>query len=73
MSKAKEGCAWVTVQGHLNIVAVAVIAKVTCIIVTENSNISIDAIAKASEENIPIFTTCLSSYEVAKLLASQGL
>lgn len=73
MSKAKKGCAWVTIHGHLNIVAVAVIVDVACIIVAENSNVSLDTIDTAKKENIPIFTTCLNSYEVAKILASKGL
>lgn len=68
MGKAKEGCAWVTIQGHLNIVAVASLVGVACIIVTEGFEVEADTILKAKEEGIAILTTSLSSYQiVAKL------
>ena len=32
MSKAKKGNAWITVHTHVNVVAVALLAEVSCII-----------------------------------------
>lgn len=73
MGKAKEGCAWMTIQSHFNIVAVASLVGVACIIVTEGFEVEQAAIDKANEEEIPILTTGLSSYEVAKKLVNLGI
>lgn len=73
MGKAKEGCAWMTIQGHFNIVAVATLVDVACIIVTEGFEVEQGTIEKANEENIPILTTPLASYEMAKKLGNLGI
>ncbi|PKM66309.1 MAG: hypothetical protein CVU95_11660 [Firmicutes bacterium HGW-Firmicutes-2] len=73
MGKAKEQCAWITIQGHINIIAVGTLINVGCIIVTEGFKVDEDAIKKANEEDIVIMTTQLSSYEAAALLSRDGL
>ncbi|MDF1616337.1 DRTGG domain-containing protein [Petrocella sp. FN5] len=73
MGKAKEQCAWITIQGHINIIAVGTLINVACIIVTEDFKVDEDAISKANEEGIVIMTTHLSSYESAALLSKNGL
>ncbi|MBC7958328.1 MAG: hypothetical protein H7X94_00540 [Vallitaleaceae bacterium] len=73
MGKATEGCAWMTIQSHFNIVAVASLVDVACIIVTEGFEVEPAAIEKANEEEIPILTTELSSYDVAKKLVMLGI
>lgn len=73
MGKAKEGCAWITIQSHINIVAVATLVNVGCIIVTEGFLVEELAIEKANEEDIPILTTKESSYEIAKKLVKLGI
>lgn len=73
MGKAEENCAWITIQGHINIVAVASLVGVSCIIIAESSEISIDTIEKAVKEEIPIFKTELTEYEVAKKFVEAGV
>ncbi len=73
MGKAKEDCAWITIQSHINIVAVATLVDVACIIVAEGYSVDEDAVAKANVEDITIFSTKLSSYEAAARLAVNGL
>ncbi|PKM57120.1 MAG: AraC family transcriptional regulator [Firmicutes bacterium HGW-Firmicutes-3] len=73
MGKAKEQCAWITIQGHINIIAVGTLINVGCIIVTESFKVDDDAVKKANEEDIVIMTTQFSSYEVAALLSKSGL
>lgn len=67
MSNAKDGDVWITIQGHINIMAVASLTGVGCVIVAENAEISEEAIAKSESEDIPLLATQLSSYETAKL------
>lgn len=73
MGKAKEDCAWITIQSHINIVAVATLINVACIIVTEGFVVEELAIEKANEEDIPILTTKKSSYEITKKLVKLGV
>ncbi len=69
MGKAKEGCAWITIQSHINIVAVALLVNAACIIICEDSVPDADTIAKSEAEGIPLLQTSLTSYEIAELFA----
>ena len=65
--------AWITVQGHMNIIAVAGLREFSCIIIAEDASIEEEVIQKAIEENIPIFESHLPVFETAKLLIEKGL
>lgn len=73
MSKAKHNYVWITIQTHMNIVAVAELLELACIVIVENMDIDEDTIAKAKELNIPIFKTSQSAYETACKLFSMGI
>lgn len=73
MSKAKQDYVWITIQTHLNIVAVAELLELACIIVVENMDVEKETVEKAKELNIPIFKTSQSAYEVACRLSSMGI
>ena len=65
MAKGKEGMAWATVQAHMNVVAVAVLADMSCVIAAEGVQFGADVLEKAEEEGIALITTGLSAYHVA--------
>jgi len=65
MAKAKHNFVWITIQTHINIIAVAELLELSCIIIVENMNVEAEALEKAKELNIPIFKTKKSAYEVA--------
>ncbi len=65
MGRAKEGDVWLTIQGHLNIVAVAVLAGISCIVICEGAQPEADTLKKAEAEGIPVLTTPLNSYKAA--------
>jgi len=73
MARGEEGTAWVTVQTHLNVVAVASLHEFACIVLSENNKMEQDVLDKASEEGIAVFTTPKSSYEVCKIMANLGI
>ncbi|QXM05743.1 DRTGG domain-containing protein [Crassaminicella indica] len=73
MSHAKAGDAWITVQTHMNIVAVASLLDISCIIIPESIEIDKETIDKANEENIPILSTNLNSYEIFCKMHELGL
>lgn len=73
MGKSPSDAAWITIQSHINIVAVATLIEAACIIVTEGYKVDEDAISKADEEAIHIISTKLSSYQVACKLCQAGI
>ena len=73
MSKAKKNYAWITIQTHINIVAIAELLDLSCIIVVENMEVDNDTLDKASELKIPIFTTSESAYQMACRMSDMGI
>ncbi len=66
MGKLREGEAWITIQGHLNIIAVANLTNAACIIIAEDAEVSADTIKKADIISIPVLKTKESMYSVVK-------
>lgn len=73
MGNAPIGCAWMTVQGHQNIVAVAVLREMAAIIITGGKTPDDETIKKADQENIPILLWPSSSFSLAGRLFSAGI
>lgn len=73
MAKAKENYAWITIQTHINIVAVAELLDLACIIVVEDMEIEHETVKKAKELGIPLFKAKESAYEVACRMHSIGI
>jgi len=73
MSHGKKGDAWITVQTHSNIIAVAVLLELGCIIVPEGIEVEQDTLDKAEEEGVPVFQSELSAYGIAKELCKMGI
>ncbi len=72
MSRAEPGNIWLTVMGNVNSIGVAVLADISCIILTENAALDEDAKRRAAEQGVVIMTTEKNSYtlasEISKLL-----
>lgn len=68
MGRASEDCAWLTVMGNINAIAVATLADVSCIILTENAALDENAKAKAEAMGVTILQTELNSYKLATQL-----
>ena len=64
MAGAKTNNLWVTLQAHLNIIAVASMLDVAAIIITENAQPDEATIAKANEQGIILLATPKASYEI---------
>jgi predicted transcriptional regulator len=65
MANSKEGNLWITLQTHLNIVAVAGMKALTGIIIVGNRQPQDEVLQKAESEKITIMTTPLRTFEVA--------
>ncbi len=73
MAGATQGNLWVTLQGHLNVVAVAALNELAGVIVAEGKPVAPDALAKADDEGIPILTTNQGTFEIAGRLWELGV
>jgi hypothetical protein len=73
MAGAKKGALWVTLQAHLNIVAVAALLEMSGVIITEGAQPETATIDKANEEGITLLATDKQSFEVAGRLWEMGL
>jgi DRTGG domain len=73
MARAKEGDIWVTIQSHMNIVAVAGLINLAGIIVTEGSRPDAATLEKANAEGVAILLTSLTTYEVVGRLYELGV
>ncbi len=71
MSRVEEGQVWMTVQGNVNIAAVAALTEPACILLVEGQKASEDTLARAKENEITILQTGRSAYEAACLLYEQ--
>lgn len=68
MGRAPADCAWVTVMGNLNAVAVAVLADMSCIVLAEGINADEVTLTKAKEQNVNIIKTALPVFDAALLI-----
>jgi hypothetical protein len=70
MANSKGSELWITLQTHPNIVAVAVIKGLSCIVITNGRSPEPDTVKKAETENITILTTPKTTFEIAGPLYS---
>ena len=66
MSHAERGDAWITVHTHVNIVAVAILTGISCIVVPEGSRVEEATIKRAEMEGVVILSTVLDTYEICR-------
>lgn len=65
MGRAPEGCAWVTVMGNMNTLAVASLADAACVIMAEGAVLDEVAKRKAAEQEITVLQTEEPIFEAA--------
>ena len=73
MKNGQEGMAWVTVQTHMNVIAVAVLAEMACVILPESIDMEQDVLDKAQAEGLCVMKTNLSSYEICGRMHAAGV
>ena len=73
MGNGEPGQAWITVQVHMNAVAVAKLREFSCIILADDASITEEVIAKAEEENLAVIESHIPMFETAKALVELGI
>ncbi len=69
MGNASSGDAWITIMSNINVLAVASLSDVSCIVLAEGVALEEDVINTAKEKGINIVSSELSIYETAILLS----
>ena len=73
MGKGQADMAWITVQAHMNVIAVAALLDFACVIIPEGLPVDETIVAKAAAEDIIIVSCSQTAFELVTLLAGQGV
>ena len=73
MAHGEPGMAWVTVQTHLNVIAVAVLSEIACVILPENIDMEQESLNKARIEGMSVLKSPFSAYEICGRMYTQGI
>ena len=73
MAHGVQNGVWITVQTHINIIAVATLLELACIVVPEGITVEQTTLDKAAEEGIAILGSEKSAFELAGLMYQNGI
>lgn len=69
MVHAPRGAAWMTIMNHVNVIAVAVYAGVSCVVVCEGEPVGEKMVLAAREHGVNLFCTEDTVFRVSERLA----
>ena len=73
MAGAKEGNIWVTLQAHPNVIAVADLRELACVIITEGMRPDDETVARANDKGIPLLLSEENTFQVVGRLIGLGV
>lgn len=73
MGKGQPDQVWITVQSHMNVIAVAVLREFSCVILAEGAVFPEEAITRAVSEDLVLIESDLPVFETAKKLIELGI
>lgn len=73
MGKGQQDMAWITVQAHMNVIAVASLMDFACVIIPEGLPVDEMIVKKAAQEDIIIVSCEQTAYELVTLLHESGV
>ncbi|MCE5323984.1 serine kinase [bacterium] len=73
LAKAKNGAIWVTNQKHINVIGVAVMLNLAGVVIAGGVEPEPSTITKAKVENVSLYTTDMSLYELVGKLNEMGI
>ena len=73
MAHGKPGMAWITVQTHMNVIAVASLMEMAAVIIPEGIEMEEPTLAKARDEGICVLQSGKTAFELCALMAGAGL
>jgi hypothetical protein len=73
MGNSREGDIWITLQKHVNVVAVAQLNGLAAIVLVNDRKPEPDTVARAEEIGVPIISTPLQAFEAVGILYARGV
>ncbi len=73
MAGAQSNYLWMTLQAHLNIVAVAALLEVAAVIITEDAQPDQATIDKANQQSVILLSTPQKNFEIDGKLWEMGI
>lgn len=73
MANAQDGDAWITMQRHVNTVAVAQLKGLSAIVIVNARQPEPEMVRRAAEHDVAIVTTPLAAFDAAGRLFEAGL
>ena len=73
MSHGAQGMAWITVQTHMNVIAVASLMEMAAVIIPEGIQMEEPSLEKAREEGVAVLQSDKTAFALCALLAQHGL
>ena len=70
MGRAGEDNAWITIMTNINVVAVASLSDVACVILAEGTAPDNEVLTTAEEKGVNLISSPLGAYEIAVKLSS---
>ncbi|MBE0638247.1 MAG: serine kinase [Bacteroidales bacterium] len=64
MGNCNQGDIWITLQTHKNVMAVASLKDIAAVVIVKGLKPEEDTLLKSNEENIPILSTDLETFEI---------
>lgn len=71
MGRAKEDNIWITIMNNINVIAVASLADVSCVILAEGVTLDDELAETANSKGINVLSSPLPAYEIAELLVGK--
>jgi predicted transcriptional regulator len=65
MGNCPEGSLWITIQRHMNVIAVAQLKQIVAILLVNGAKPGVDVINRAKEEGIAILSTKENAFQVS--------
>ncbi len=73
MGSACADNAWITIMSNVNVIAVASLADVSCVILSEGVTLEEDVLNTASQKGINVLSSDCTTYEIAVMLNKLGI
>ena len=73
MAHGKQGMAWITVQTHMNVIAVASLMEMAAVIIPEGIQREEPSLEKAREEGVAVLQSDKTAFALCAQLAQHGL
>ena len=68
MGNAMEGNIWITLQTHKNVMAVASLKELACVILVKDLVPNAETIEQSNDDGLPVLQTSQPTYEIAGLV-----